>query len=153
MWTRWSDLDRLFGWEEYDRSLSLLDQFRRATNRLFEEAPVRGALRATWPATNLYDGGDTLVLTAEVPGLTEKDIEVQLNRDTLTLTGERRTEAPQGYSVHRRERLPLRFSRSFTLPCRVNAEKASAVVQNGVLTITLAKAPEAQPRQITVSAR
>jgi HSP20 family protein len=57
---------------------------------------------------------------------------------------------PEGYSVHRQERTASRFSRSFTLPCAVNGDAISASLEHGVLTVTLPKAPESQPRQITV---
>jgi HSP20 family protein len=55
--------------------------------------------------------------------------------------------------VHRQERPGLRFSRSFTLPTKIDSEKTTAVLKNGVLTLTLPKAPEAQPRQISVIAK
>ncbi|MCK6588252.1 MAG: Hsp20/alpha crystallin family protein, partial [Polyangiaceae bacterium] len=73
--------------------------------------------------------------------------------DVLTLKGERKSDAPQGYTAHRRERAPIQFARSFSLPCRVDLEKTSAVVKDGLLTVTMAKAPEAQPRQIQVQAK
>jgi hypothetical protein len=61
-------------------------------------------------------------------------------------------KAPEGYSAHRQERPAVRFSRSFALPCRVNPEKATAAVKNGILTVTLEKAADAMPRQIAVKA-
>ena len=66
------------------------------------------------------------------------------------MRGERKPDAPQGAFVHRQERAPVKFSRSFALPCKVDPEKSGATLKNGVLTITLAKASEAQPRQIAV---
>lgn len=147
-------------WTDFDRSYSLLDEFQRRMNRLFNELagystepdrePWYGAV---WPPVNLYDTGKEVLVRAEVPGLTEKDILITGNQDTLTLSGERKVEVPEGYSVHRQERTAVRFSRSFTVPAKVDLEKASASVKNGLLTITLPKAPEAQPRQITVKAR
>ena len=82
--------------------------------------------------------------------MTEKDIQLSIHQDVLTLSGERKQEVPQGYFVHRQERAPLKFARSFTLPCKVDPEKSTATLKDGVLTITLPKAPEAQPRQISV---
>ena len=93
-----------------------------------------------------------ITLTAEVPGLSEKDVSVGLNQDVLTLSGERKTDAPKGYSIHRQERPAASFSRSFALPCRVNPDSATASVQNGILNITIEKAAEAKPRQISVKA-
>jgi HSP20 family protein len=67
------------------------------------------------------------------------------------LQGSRRVEAPQGYDVHRRERGAYEFTRSFTLPVKVDADQAKATLKNGLLTLTLPKAPEVQPRQINVA--
>jgi HSP20 family protein len=149
MLTRWSDLDRAF---------SAMDELQRRMNRLFDEYdggrwPSFARLTTgTWPAVNLYDAGDDLVIKAQVPGLSEKDIQITGNQEVLTLSGERTVDVPEGYSVHRQERGSVRFSRSFTFPCKVNLEKTTATVKDGLLTITLAKAAEARPRQITVKA-
>jgi HSP20 family protein len=70
----------------------------------------------------------------------------------MMISGERRTSVPAGYVAHRQERGSYTFSRSFALPCPVDPEKASAAVRDGVLTVTLEKAAEARPRQITVKA-
>jgi HSP20 family protein len=91
-------------------------------------------------------------VVADVPGLRDKDVEVSLDNDVLTLSGERRTDVPEGYQVHRQERRPTRFSRSFTLPFKVNVEQLSAEMRDGILTVKLPKAPEAQPRKIAVRA-
>ena len=105
---------------------------------------------AAWPRTNLVDAGATLLVTAEVPGLSEKDIHLTLNQDVLTLTGRRNVEAPEGYSAHRQERGSVNFSRSIALPSRVNADRTHAAVKNGILTVTLEKAPDSMPRQIAI---
>ena len=70
----------------------------------------------------------------------------------MTIKGERQDSAPEGYSVHRKERGAFRFTRSFALPAKVDVEKVQAVLKHGVLTVTLPKAKEAQPRQISVKA-
>jgi HSP20 family protein len=106
-----------------------------------------------WPCANLIDAGANLILTAEVPGLSEKDVRLTLNQEVLTIAGERTVDAPQGYSAHRQERPAVNFSRSFALPCRVNADRTSATVKNGILTVTLEKAADAMPRQIAVRAQ
>jgi len=148
-------------WTEFDRSFSLLDEFQRRMNRLFDElvgySPEQYYrqpwLAGAWPPVNMYDSGKELMIRAEVPGLSDKDIHISGNQDTLTISGERKVELPEGYSVHRQERADVKFSRSFDLPCSVDLEKASASVKNGLLTVTLPKTPEAQPRQIAVKAR
>jgi HSP20 family protein len=107
---------------------------------------------ASGPRVHLYDVGNSLVVKADLPGMTEKDVTISLNQDVLTLGGERKADVPEGFAVHRQERAPIRFSRTFTLPTKVDAERAAAVLKNGVLTLTLPKVPEAQPRRITVQA-
>lgn len=104
----------------------------------------------TWPRINLADAGDKLLVTAEVPGLSEKDINVGFEQDVLSIRGERHIQAPQGYSIHRQERGDFKFARSVAMPCKVEAEKATASVRNGVLTVSLPKVPEAQPKRIEV---
>jgi len=143
------------------REFALLDEFRRRMERVWEDMDpswpantgnARTYSSAAWPRVNLYDGGSNLVLKADVPGLSEKDVHVTLNESGLSISGERRIAAPEGYSAHRQERSSFSFSRSLSLPCKVNPEQTQASVKNGVLTVTLAKAPEAQPRQIAVQA-
>jgi HSP20 family protein len=137
----------------------MMDELQRRMNRLFHEYDERRApafprlSMGTWPQVNLFDAGDELVIQAQVPGMSEKDFEITGNQEVLTISGERRVEHPEGYSVHRQERGGVKFSRSFTFPCKVDMEKTSAAVKDGLLTIRLAKAPEAKPRQITVKAQ
>jgi HSP20 family protein len=140
-------------WGEFERSFTGLDDLRRRMDRLFDDYDTSATQPAmVWPRVNFRDAGNALVLTAEVPGLSDKDVKLTLGHDVLAVEGERRVDPPAGYSAHRRERAPVRFARSFALPCRVDAEKTTAAVKDGVLTVTLPKAPEAQPRQITVKA-
>jgi HSP20 family protein len=143
------------------RDFALLDEFRRRLDRVWEDmdpswtaspSNVRTHSSSAWPRVNLYDEGSNLVLKADVPGLSEKDVHVTLNESGVSISGERKVTPPEGYSAHRQERSSFSFSRSLTLPCKVNPEKTQASVKNGVLTVTLAKAPEAQPRQIAVQA-
>jgi len=154
MLIRWTDYDR-----DLNQTFSLMEEFQRRMDQLFSEfdTPRRVAVprmsRTAWPPLNFYDAGDELVIQALVPGLSEQEINLKANQDVLTISGERKADAPANYSVHRQERGAMQFSRSFTLPCRCDLEKTSATVRNGVLTIKLAKAPEAKPRQITVSAQ
>ncbi len=148
----------MWTWDEIDRTFSTFDDFRRRLDGWFQNVEgVRGALgggvaRQTWPRTNFYDNGSELILQAEVPGLGEKDIQLTVTQDAITLAGERKLDVAEGYAVHRQERGAWKFARSFTLPVKIDPEKTSATVKDGVLTVALAKAPEAQPRQIAVKA-
>jgi HSP20 family protein len=122
-------------------------------NRLlfdFESGLPDAELDKDWPRTTLEDTGSAFVLRAEVPGLDEKAIELSVDESSVRLKGERPDLAPEGYSVHRKERAAYRFARSFALPTKADPEKVEAVVKSGVLTVTLPKAKEAQPRQISV---
>jgi len=139
-----------------DRTFGALDDFRRRMDRLFEGFDARwsvgDAYGTGWPAVELRDSGAELVLEADVPGLTDKDIQLTVTQDTLGLTGERKADAPEGYAVHRRERSVQRFSRAWALPTKVDVERVVATVKNGVLSVTLPKAAESRPRQITIKA-
>lgn len=151
--------------DDLDRTFAMMDELRRRMDRMFGdfEAPARASLRGdfdraprqAWsgPRVHLFDTGQAFVVRADLPGVSDKDLQISLNQDVLTVAGERRSDAPEGYTVHRQERAPLRFSRSFTLPSKVDAEGTTAVLKNGVLTLTLPKAPEAQPRKISVTAQ
>jgi HSP20 family protein len=144
----------MFGyWNDFERTFAVMEELRRRMEQAGGDWDT-GALETAggWPRMTLWDGGRELLLTADVPGLSEKDVQLQLTEDVLTISGERKVTAPEGYSVHRQERLPARFSRSFTLPSKVNGDAISAALKDGVLTVTLPKAPESQPRQITVKA-
>lgn len=156
MLSRFDDLDRTFG---------LFDEFRRRMDRIWDEYEDRyggadgspsspRALAAPHaPRVNVLDAGANLVVQADVPGMTDKDIEITLHDGVLSLRGERKTDVPEGYAAHRRERSTFRFARSLTLPVKVDHEKTTAQVKNGVLTVTLAKSAESKPRQITVRAQ
>jgi len=151
----------LGGLNDWDRTLAVMDELRRRMGFYLDEQEAAASASesslygeaGSWPPVNVFDSGDSLVLTADVSGLTEKDIEVSIHQDTLTLSGERKRPDFSGYSVHRQERRGLRFSRSFALPCPIDTEKAKAQVRDGVLTISLGKVPEAQPKRIAVVAQ
>jgi len=149
---------------DFDRTFAVMEELRRRMDRALEEyeppakPQLRGefdhAPRATYaygPRIHLFDTGKAFVVKADLPGMTEKDLQIGLNQDVLTLAGERKPDAPEGYAVHRKERANAKFSRTFTLPSKVDPEKTTAVLKNGVLTLTLNKAAEAQPRQIAVT--
>lgn len=142
----------MFGsWNDFERTVAAMDELRRTFDQAWREEESFPFQRpGAWPRISLWDEGSSLVLKADVPGMTEKDVQLQLTQDVLTVTGERRSDAPEGYSVHRQERAPARFSRSFTLPVKVDGGAITAALKDGVLTVTMPKAPESQPRQITV---
>lgn len=140
-------------WYNIDRDMAVMDEMRRRLEGLFGDVDARPTTRlsGSWPRANLYDAGTTLMAIVEVPGLNEDEIEIEAHQEALTISGHRKIETPEGFKVHRNERRPGRFSRSFGLPCKVDLEKTKANLKDGVLTITLEKAIEAQPKKIAVS--
>lgn len=126
---------------------------RRELDRLFgdlERAPGFGAVQA--PPVTFEDTGPALKLRAELPGLTEKDVEISVTANVLSLKASRKTEAPEGYTAHRRERASFSFAQSYELPTRIDPEKVEASLKQGVLTLTLPKVTEAQPKKVAVTA-
>jgi HSP20 family protein len=142
----------MFGYTDFNRTIQLMEQLRRRMDQVFEGELEEGypSDLSTFPRTNVYDSGKGFVYELEVPGLSEKDVQVTLTQDVLTVAGERKPDSPEGYSVHRQERLPYKFTRSYKVPARVNPDQCSAQVKDGILRITLEKAAEVQPRQIAV---
>lgn len=152
MLTRFSDFNDwpAFGFADFGRAHTPHVQLRRELDRLFGDFEREAAPTAS--TLNFDDDGSNFVLRADVPGLTEKDFEISVAGNTVTLKGERKVDVPEGHSVHRRERRAVRFAKSFELPTRVDADKVTATLKHGVLTLTLPKVAEAQPRQISVTA-
>ncbi len=146
----------MFRWNDFDRTFAAMEDFRRHMLGAYDDREQTGLLgfgsATAWPSVTLWDSGPALVLTADVPGMSDKDIHISVHQDVLTLSGERKGKAPEGYGVERQERGQARFSRSFALPTRVDSERAAAEVKDGVLTVTLPKHPDAQPRQIAIKA-
>ena len=143
--------------------LTRFEPFRELTtlqdrmNRLFRDSFAEGrdeALSNTGfaPLVDVYEDEHNITLKIEVPGIEEQDIDVRLENNTLTVHGERKFEKEEKEENYRRvERQYGSFSRSFTLPTTVDAEKVSADYDKGVLKIKLAKKAEAKPKQIKVN--
>lgn len=153
MLTRFSDFNDWpsFGFADFGRSYAAAPQLRRELERFFGEAE-RAVAPAVGATLQFEDDGTNFVLTADVPGLTENDFQISVAGNTVTLRGERKVQVPEGYSTHRRERSAVSFAKSFQLPARVDADKVTATLKYGVLTLTLPRAAEAQSRQISVTA-
>jgi HSP20 family protein len=147
MRTRWTDFP------DFERPFAVLDELRRQMDRVWTEVDAdRAAMPSARFVTELVDDGKAFTLTAGLPGVAEGDLKLQANQDGLTVEARREPVVPEGYSVHRRERPAAQVSRTYAFPCPVDVEKIQANLTNGVLTVTVPKAPEAQPRTITVRA-
>jgi len=142
-------------WEPFRDLLSLQDRM----NRMFDES-YRGrsasddwALGGTWaPAVDIYEHEGNIVLTAELPGVDPKDVDVRVENNVLTLRGERKwSDDVQRESYHRVERAYGSFTRSFTLPSVVDTDKIKADFKDGMLKLVLPKREEAKPKQISIN--
>jgi len=130
------------------------------TTRLFEEFfndfPFSGSMlerNGNWtPSVDIMEKDGNLILRAELPGLTEKQIDLKLEGNTLTLKGERKMENEDNEGTyHRVESYHGSFTRSFRLPDTVDSDKIKADYKNGILTVTIPQKPEVRPREIPVS--
>src|SRR5580693_3924846 len=104
------------------------------------------------PAVDIYEDAKKVVLKLEVPGMEEKDLDVRVENNTLTVKGERKFEKDEKEeNFHRIERRYGSFYRAFTLPTTVDVEHVNANYNAGILRLELSKKPEAQPKQIKVN--
>lgn len=128
----------------------------RDMSRLQEEmtrllARTREPLNGGFPATNVWINQDSAVVTAELPGVEQNDIDVSVVGDTLTIKGERKRQdlGEEGH-YHRRERTSGGFTRALQLPFRVEPDEVSASLRNGTLYITMPRAQADRPRKIQI---
>jgi HSP20 family protein len=141
-------------WEPLRELGSLQNEMNRLFNTVFDTpAPGNGATMRRWmPAMDLVESGDHFVLRADLPGMSEDDIKIELEDGTLTVSGERRAEHEaneEGY--YRVERAFGSFSRSLTLPKGVDADAVSASFDRGVLEVRIPKPEERKPRRIEIA--
>src|SRR5580692_7531703 len=144
-------------WEPFREFSTMQDRMNRL-NRLFRESyspeGPEEALTATnyAPPVDIYEDEHNITLKMEVPGIDEKDIDVRIENNTLTVHGERKIEREEKEENFRRvERQYGEFTRSFTLPSSVDSGQVSAHYEKGLLNIKLAKKAEAKPKQIKVN--
>src|SRR5438067_607612 len=103
------------------------------------------------PPVDIYEDANGITLKMEVPGVSQNDINISLENNTLTVSGERKFEKNEKEeNFHRIERRYGAFTRSFTLPNTVDTEKVNANFEHGILNIHLAKRAEAKPKQIKI---
>ena len=144
-------------WDPFREFSTMQDRMSRM-NRLFRESyspegPEEALTTTSFaPPVDIYEDGHNITLKIEVPGIDEKDIDVRIENNTLTVHGERKIEKEEKEENFRRvERQYGSFTRSFTLPSSVDSGQVSAHYDNGVLKIKLAKKAEAKPKQIKVN--
>jgi HSP20 family protein len=139
-------------WMPY-RTLAPFDEMQR----LFEEvsrvfpgfAPARDGYE-TFPL-DVAENDESYVVTAELPGIPQDKIDITIERNVLTIRGEKpEADRPEGWTVHRQERCFGPYQRSLVMPNDMNADKVQATFREGVLTVTVPKAEESKPRRIEI---
>lgn len=144
---RWTDPFRDF--------VQFQDRFNRAIGDYGRTGSDEGLMSSgSWiPAVDIYQNGEhELVLKAELPDMTREDIDITVEKGTLTIKGEKKFASDvKEEHFHRLERRYGTFSRSFSLPDSVDAAKVSADYKNGVLTVRLPQREETKPRQIKIN--
>jgi HSP20 family protein len=132
-----------------------LDRMQREMNRLFNSySPSVMRPAPSYPAINIWTNDDGQIITAEMPGIDAKDIDIDVTADSLTLSGERNPDkASNEASYHRRERVHGKFSRTIQLPFVVDTNKVEAKCADGILSITLPKAEAEKPKKIAIKSK
>jgi HSP20 family protein len=138
-------------WDPF-REVQSLQNRMNALFRDFNEGEGAMTTASFVPAVDIYEDEKKVVLKLEVPGIEEKDLDVSVENNTLTVKGERKMEKEEKEeNFHRIERRYGSFFRAFTLPPTVDTENIGAHYAAGVLKLELKKKPEAQPKQIKVN--
>jgi len=142
-------------WRPMRDLMRMREEMDHLFDRFFSEAPEprRGLLEGEWaPSMDVAEIDENIVVTAELPGVKQEDVDVSVTNDILTLKGEKKEEKEvKEKNYHRIERSYGSFQRSVRLPAAVQADKAKAVYKDGVLNITIPKVEEAKPKQIKIN--
>ena len=140
-------------WDPYKDIVTLRDRM----NRLFEDmsspkSEEKNIMAGAWaPSVDIYENENEVVLAAEIPGVDEKDVEIKVEDNNLTLRGERKFEKEtKEENYHRIERSYGSFFRSFSLPSYIDQDRIEAEHENGVLKIRMPKRVELKPRKVKI---
>ncbi len=135
-----STVDRLLTIQEAVEAAKRSDYFGYSTTS-----------RGSYPSVNLFQNGDDVVLTAELPGVKKEDINIEIKENLIRITGKREIDFPEKSSVHRVERRNVKFDRTLKLPVLVDAENIKAEYENGILKTVLPRAERDKPRRIEIN--
>jgi HSP20 family protein len=140
-------------WDPFREFVTLQDRMNRLFRDSYGETGEQALSTSSFnPPVDVYEDEHNVTLKLEVPGIDEKDIDVRIENNMLTVHGERKFEKDEKEENFRRvERSYGSFTRTFSLPNTVNPEQVNAEYDKGVLKITLAKRAEAKPKQIKVN--
>ncbi len=148
--TRWpSNQDSFWGLSRLQRDIDrMFDDFLTPGRLLSQDADVVPTFN---PACDIEETDSHYLVSFDVPGISKDNLKIEVVDNMLTVSGEKRTEQEQKKAAqHLIERSYGQFKRSFTLPAHVDADKVEANYQDGVLTVSIAKAESAKPRQIKI---
>ena len=146
----------LLRWRDpFERTaLSELNKLQEEMNMLFERFFGRRPLTPStgvFPPINVSEDDDNVYLTAELPGISPDQIDITVEEESVTIKGERKAEPESSeVSYHRKEREEGEFSRTITLPTRIQADKVTAEAKDGILSLVLPKAEEVKPKKIEI---
>ncbi len=149
---RWQPRGAMSAWSTFRE----LEEMRNEMSRMFGWPAGRGEseslFESLWsPAVDIVQEGDRYLVKADLPGMKKDEIEITLNGDTLTISGEKKGEnETKDDGCCRSERYYGKFSRSLVLPSTVDANKIEAAYKDGVLSVTIPKSEEARPKQIKI---
>lgn len=140
---------RVSTWDPFAEMETVLNRYRPQESKAITQAMIK----ADWhPVVDVSEGDDAFHVHAELAGVKKEDIEINVNENVLTLTGQRESKHEQSSKkAHRIERVYGSFARSFSLPDSADAEKIAASFNDGVLEITIPKAKHEKPSPIKVS--
>lgn len=129
-----------------------MEDLQRQMNRLFDDFfPSRYRPAREYPALNIWADENSVLVTAELPGIKGENLDINVLGENLTISGDRpNDEVPQDAQFHRRERSFGKFSRSIQLPYMVDAKKVNATFKDGVLSVMLPRAESDKPKRIAV---
>jgi HSP20 family protein len=147
-------MTELMRWEPLREIRRMQNVIDRMMDRALIETPLLGGFFEGGVPIDLYQTDEDVIVKASTPGMKSEDIHISVTGDTLNIRGEAREEREEeGHQYHIRERRMSNFSRSILLPTAVNADKAKAEFENGILTLTLPKVEGVKPKTITVKAK
>jgi len=143
---------RWFGptWDPFREFERIQDEVNRIMGAVEKTVGLRSVPRPC-PAINVSEQPEGVVVTAEVPGVDPKDVDLRITQDLLTLKVNRKEPELKNGQYHRQERLFGEFTRTVSFPEKVDPDSAEASYKKGLLRVKMAKAKEVRPRQITIS--
>jgi len=149
---RWRPFGAAARWEPFQGLADIQHEVNRLFDNFFGRPSTMASTERVWmPLCDMYETRDDLYVTFELPGVREKEVNVSITGDLLTVRGERKWEKElKEDTFHRLERVYGKFERSVPLPVPVQMDKVKATYRDGVLEIRLPKADEVKPKEIKI---